>query len=227
MLLGGDPLAGMKEVLSGQRALSSIFNRTYTLSGLGIFPESAAGDCPVTRREHRVSHDYVVPQAAPPRRVIDLFDRTQWKGAAPNGLVIVSYEVPEPGDRQALSVWRRKIIDLLGVLAARGFLEVATGRMLSEQKEVRDLWRKSPLRFLIHRDITDEDSPSGEPSVCRISVIEPQEDRGPHLSYLFSLDRPSHVLVLPADFPEPGSRGRRLIDLREHIHLDLFLRRLD
>lgn len=227
MIPAGDPLAGMREILSGQRALSSIFNRIYTLHGLGIFPEGASGDCPVTRRDHRVSHNYVVPQAAPPRRVIDVFDRAQWMGAPPNGLVIIPYELPIPGDRQSLSVWRRKTIDLLGVLVARGFLDVATGRMLSEQKEIRDLWRKSPLRFLIHRDIADEDSPSGEPFVRRVSVIEPQEDRQHHLSYLFSLDRPSHILVLPASFPEPGGRGRRLIDLHEHIPLDLFLRRLD
>jgi len=220
-----DPLEGVKEILSGQRALASIFNRTYTLHDLGIFPEGASGDCPVTRREHRVSHGYVVPQAAPPRQVIDVFDRALWKGAPPNGLVIVSYPVPD--DRMALSAWRRKVTDLLGVLTARGFLEVATGRMLSEQKEVRGLWRKSPIRFLIHRDISEEDVPLGEPSVRRVSVIEPQEERAHHLSYLFSLERPSHVLVLPDDFPEPGDRGRRLVDLREHVPLDLFLRRLD
>jgi hypothetical protein len=172
-----------------------------------------------------MSHDYVVPHAAPPRRVVDVFNQASWKGTPPTGLVIVSYS--RPVDRQSLNAWRRKVIDLLGVLTARGFLEVATGQMLAEQKEVRELWRKSPLRFLIHRDIDEQDAPSGEPLVRRGSVIEPQEERKPPLSYLFSLDRPAHILVLPDDVLEPGDRGRRLVDLHEHMSLDLFLRRLD
>ncbi|HEX8441711.1 protein DpdF [Archangium sp.] len=225
MVQNGEALAEMKQVLSGQHTLASLFNRTYTLHELGIFPEGSAGDCPVTRRQHRVSHDYVIPQAAPPRRVANVFDRAQGKGTPPTGLFIVSY--PRPEDRQALSTWRRKVIDLLGVLAARGFLEVATGQLLAEQKEARELWRKSPLRFLIHRDIGEEDAPSGEPLVRRVSVIEPQEERKPSLSYLLSLERPAHILVLPNDVLEPNGRGRRLVDLLEHMSLDLFLRRLD
>ncbi|RKH18565.1 ATP-dependent DNA helicase RecQ [Corallococcus sp. CA047B] len=225
MMQDGDSLAEVMEVLSGQRTLSSIFNRTYTLHELGIFPEGASGDCPVTRQQDQVSHDYVVPHAAPLRRVADVFNRASWMSSLPTGLVIVSY--PRPVDRQALNAWRRKVIDLLGVLTARGFLEVATGQMLAEMKEVRELWLKSPLRFLIHRDINEQDTPSGEPLVRRVSVIEPEEERKPLLSYLFSLDRPAHILVLPDDVLEPGDRGRRIVELREHISLNLFLRRLD
>jgi len=225
MMQDGDPLAEIKELLSGRHSLSSIFYRTYTLHELGIFPEGASGDCPVTRQRNQISHDYVVPHSAPLRRVVDVFNQASWKGTPPTGLVIVSYS--RPVDRQSLNAWRRKVIDLLGVLTARGFLEVATGRMLAEQKEVRDLWRKAPLRFLIHRDINEQDEPSGEPLVRRGSVIEPHEERKEPLSYLLSLDRPAHILVLPDDVLEPGNRGRRLVDLHEHMSLDLFLRRLD
>jgi len=220
----GDPLADMREILSGRNALSDIFRRAYTIRELGIYPDGADGDCPVTRGAGQVSHAYPPPPVFPPRHVIQLLEPNAWRGPPLSPLTLVSYRPPE--GREGADKLRRALVDLLQVLVTRGFLEIATDEALRTRQEVRQLWKRSPARFVIDRAIHEEDGTPGEPRVARVSVVPPDGPRA-RLEHLFTLDRPVHVLVFPEDLPEPGGRGRKLTDLRPHTPLELFLNRLD
>lgn len=220
-----DDAKQMEDLLACKAPLSETFARTYTVSDIGVVPEIAGGGCPVSRRRGDGSHGYVTPPASPIQRVVDLVDRSV---ASPvvgkDEIQLVSY-VP-PGDAEEEARWRGMNVDLLGRLVTRGVVEVAVGASLAVHPEVRGLWRKSPIHFVIQRGLDEEDGPLGEPRTARVTVVDPSAATGRY-GHLLGVSRPFHMLIIPTTFPEGGGRGRPLVDLRPHLPLRALLSRLD
>jgi hypothetical protein len=163
------------------------------------------GGCPADRLIPERQPMYRVPLAVALRDVQEP-DVTAWRTNFPwldPGFVCVFYDESNPEttrDILRLLLWLVRECDLqeLGVQA---------GSPLAQMHEVRSLYRSSGRKMLVHRDLSQHSDEPYSP-LFRVSIIEAAD---PHaLEHMRALQRPNHIVLLPANTRDPENPDRRL-----------------
>jgi ATP-dependent DNA helicase RecQ len=116
----------------------------------------------------------------------------------------------------------RGILDLTRILIRFGIREIAvpsTWRSLDTwpyggQNPLRKIYTDAPERFVILRSVDDADDPHlGGPPLPRLSILDADSVTAPIPMHLLLLNRPLHIIFLPAGCPDHRHPHRRVGDV--------------
>jgi superfamily II DNA helicase RecQ len=213
-----------------RRPLNDIFREVYTVRDLNIQPPPFAGSCPVTRATKTVDFTQVPPEVRTlnrtritvARRFVDLLS----PGDDPAGRTWVSFRTAR--DRRVQDEARRSIREFLRYASVDGIPEMSVSASLVDPKTWADLSASSPYRFLARASISSEhDLVGGEMHLPRITILDLDDARPDRVAAVARMERPLHVIVLPADIPDLHRPDRRFFEVREHRTLEDVLGRLE
>jgi hypothetical protein len=165
------------------------------------------GGCPADRFNPERPHSYRVPLAVALADV-ERSDMTAWRALFPwldPSFVLVFHDDMQR-DRAA------GILKLLTwLVSACGVQEVATesGSRLAQMSEVRTLYRRSRRRILLHRELSQTSEEPYSP-LSRVSILETKDPSV--LEGVQMLQRPYHIVILPASTQDPENPQRLLVD---------------
>lgn len=226
----------LEELLCGKRRLSDILKEIYTipresLMGRSLEPVTACGGCLPCRAKGDTDNCgfYHAPEAEPVSGTIQEVTapllRTLAAAGCHPGFVPIS--CPPPESQTARKRWMdEQITTLLKPLVKAGVLEIAAPQAWLASTDVRQLYRSSPLGFLMLRPIEEEDSMIGELQVPRLSIMEPRQQATLLPEHLFRVRRPVHLVLIPENTPEASGSPRRFCDVSRHLKGQNLLRSL-
>ena len=105
---------------------------------------------------------------------------------------------------------------VLPILVEWGISEVALPNEWRLQRQCRELYRRSPHGFLIHRSVTDMDPDCDQIAVPRVSVYFPEEGV-PFDRNLLQIDRPAHIIFCDSQIRDPRRPQEHFFDRASHI----------
>ena len=185
--------ARMREVLASRRDLSRILRDVYRVPEVGIELGEGREGLPVR----------------PPGRLCDGLSDALRQVIPPRGqpLLIVTYTANRDWQREVLRAVARLVKLGIRELAVPDAWRVGSG-------PIQNLHRDAPERFVLVRGIaeTDPHGSSGWP-LPRVSVVEPAPTLAPISEHLVLLERPFHLLFVPAGTPDARHPGRKIGDV--------------
>jgi ATP-dependent DNA helicase RecQ len=201
----------LKALLTDHREVAATLAQLYRIASVRwpVQVIETCGGCPADRfsdDDHRI--DYRVPIAVPLHEIVS-YEMHAWTAHFPwlnPAFVMVFYE------DQPTQAAHAAITSFLNWLVGEcRFQEIATreNSALARTAAFRALYKKRTDRVLIHRN----NSPSEEPysPLPRISILE-----GPIASadlwQMRTLQRPFHIVLVPASTPDPDNDSRLLSD---------------
>jgi len=195
----------MKAMIEDGREVSETLAELYRIEN-SFWPVDvtrACGGCPVDRSVDSLFRQYHAPRAIPIARAIEpnysaWSERFPWLSARLT-YVFLEDDIESPSLQQS-------VMNLVGWLISDcGMREVATSAPSSLNTLVawRQLYRRSPDGIVLHRNIGDLDEEPYSP-LGRISVFE-RAPAGDVLERVGHLDRPFHIVFLPARTRDPSN----------------------
>jgi ATP-dependent DNA helicase RecQ len=196
----------MEDVLTSKRRLPDVLREVYRVPDAGI---------------HDVAlHPSEVEVPTPPKDLcrklsLSLENATR---TAINGLLILIYEANGVASYELL----RTQISLLKTLISHGVREIAVPAKWLERSHwdehrnpVPDLARQSIEGFIVVRDLAELDPWDRQPDVPRASLVMPDDMSVP--DFLYSINRPLHLLIMPETSPDPANPSRQIGDVRSNV----------
>jgi superfamily II DNA/RNA helicase len=203
-------LSLMRRLVGGKEEVADILAELYRI-GLPQWPvwvTRACGGCSQHRQGDALRH-YPAPIPIPLAEV-DRADFQAWERLFPwldPAFVYVFYD-------EAASTTNNAIVNLVRWLVGTcNVREVAVeaGSPVAHHAEWRQLYRQSPGKAVLHRDLLEFDSEPYTP-LARVTVV-PADIASDLFDSLRFLQRSHHLIFLPRNFPDPANSSRRLADV--------------
>jgi hypothetical protein len=202
-----DQLDTVRSLVEASREFGSAFADVYTLDmgGEEVRPEPVCGGCPGCRADGQDRTAYLPPEPVLPsgctfpvqRRL-----RSALRVADGEALAVVTYSWPVTSDRERRR-WHDLVLrELFPRLAGLGIREFAVSRRWRASALYAVLFRHAPEGYVSH-------APAGEPDggpgwrLPRLTLLDPSDPPPIIPGWAFRLDRPLHLLLVPADARDP------------------------
>jgi len=104
-------------------------------------------------------------------------------------------------------------------------VELSVPDGILSQKDWAQLTTRSPYRFLI-RASNKEERNSAHIPVSRLTILDDRDISPNEIERVMTIDRPRHIIVIPASARDPRAQNRRLVDMVRKISIDDLLVRL-
>jgi ATP-dependent DNA helicase RecQ len=196
----------MEDVLEKKRRLPDVLREVYRVPDAGIH------DVALYPSEVEVP---IAPKDLCRKLSLSLENATR---TATNGLLIVTYQVNGIAAYDLL----RTQISILKTLISHGVREIAVPVKWLERSHwdehrnpAPDLARQSIEGFIILRDLVEPDPWDRQPDVPRASLAMPDTTSVP--DFLYSLNRPLHLLIMPEDVPDPANSSRLIGAVKSNV----------
>lgn len=196
----------MEDLLKTKRRLPEVLREVYRVPAAGIYNVAAQPS--------------QVEVPAPPQDLCRNLGDSLQKAVrtAVNGLLILTYQVNGAATYELV----RSLISLIKVLASQGVREIAApeewlgrGRWDAHPNPLPDLSRQCMEGFFVLRNLAEQDPWGLQLGLPRASLVMP--DSGPVPNFLYSLQRPLHLLILPEHSPDPANASRLIVDVRTNV----------
>ena len=197
----------VNDVLQGREKISEVLASAYRLNSDDFFvePVPVCGGCPGCRCESfeskssfRLPHPDAISQTE--TRVSDELFR-----ALPELDDFVLISCPVLKSRSDWRKFKQQLKPILARLVQWGVTEVAATSKIAEMPEIRQLYKHSSNRFILHRDLAQTDAndrfDESAPRVPAITLHLPEESEAVSIETI-NLDRPLHLLFAWEDTPD-------------------------
>lgn len=208
----------MNALLNQGTEVGATLARLYR-STLPRWPVSVAevcGGCAADRYASGAERSYHMPYAIP-LFCVEAADFNAWRSTIPwvdPQFAHIFFDAELPGSGEAILQLLRW---LTSACALQEISTSATSRLATTQS-FRQLYRRSPTGVLVHRDTSEADQEPYSP-LARASILETEDPA--EYERVRSLQRPYHVVVLPARMPDPANPTRLLAETAQNaIRLD-------
>jgi superfamily II DNA/RNA helicase len=221
---GWNKFAVMERLLSGNREIASALSDAYTLRGCGTCVDlvSVCGGCPVCRATGHRQFSFVLPEPDAITSVQCEIDASiQHILGTGKSLLFVACPRSENG-----RMFRKKLFQfLLPALVRCGVREISAPAELQKDTNCRTLYRHSPNRFILHRDLGDRDKFRADLFLPRVTLfLTDSKDSLPE--EIINIERPLHVVFAWDDIPDRARPDSRFFDRSVHTTFNGLLGRL-
>jgi hypothetical protein len=202
-----DQLDAVRELVESIPEFGGAFADVYRLDMAGeeVRPEPVCGGCPGCRADGHDRTAYLPPEPVLPAGLafpVHIRLRSALRVADGEAFAVVTYSGPGLSDRERRR-WRDFVLrELFPRLAGFGIREFAVSRTWRTSALYAGLFRYAPEAYVIH-------SPGGEPDggpawrLPRLTLLDPADPPPVIPGWAFRLDRPLHVLLVPANARDP------------------------
>lgn len=201
-------------VFRGHLEIADVLAASYSVNrdGVAVKPLKVCGGCPRCRSSDTMNRECRPPHCDPGYfPFVQMHERLErLMKLSSNNTLLVSCE----GDLQKVERQMQRIV--LPALVESGIVEVALPPEWELQRNCRELFRKSPHGFIIHRSPDDMDRRRDQIAVPRVTVYFPEEN-SPFNGQLLQIDRPIHIIFCRSDVTAPQRPHTRFFDLAQHI----------
>ena len=198
----------MTDLLGGERELVDILQEVYCVpeANVNFVPDKAENIEPVVSSgiEHEVSSQL--------KGVLDNVN---------NGCLFVTYPVNKSEKSQLGRLW----VEFLKILARHGICEFSLPcdwrdreKWFGRPNPLGDLHRSSVRRFVVVRDIKEDEQFSQKMPLPRVSFITPDFDNLEIIiGDLRALNRPHHIIMLPEGCQDPHNPQRTIEETYKNV----------
>lgn len=222
---GWDKISAMDELLRGDREISEVLTKEYTLRGADVHvdPVPVCGGCCVCRVKARDRFSFVLPEPDSIRCVDTAVDPAMQRILA-NTTTLTLVSCPRPDSHRE---FRRQLFRfVMPALVRMGIREIAGPPELRNDKYCRELYRHSANRFLIHSDLRDTEKRRAECGCPRVTLfLNDAQDSIPQ--ELINVDSPLHIIFAWDDIRDRVRPDARFFDRSVHTNFHALLRRLN
>ena len=217
----------VRALLNGQREMMDVLAKTYDLPKSGVHPTKVCGGCSWCRLEKDAQRQCLPPTALPGANPLVVVKEPlgELMAFCQNNLLLVSCP---PNLKEIERQIQRHVLPRLVTL---GISEIAVPAHWQQLRSIRELYQKSPQRFVIHRAVTDSSHGDQQIKVPRATIFLPDDDRPFDIS-LMNIVRPLHIIFASATVKDPRQRKESLkppdnfFERASHISYENFLGRL-
>jgi ATP-dependent DNA helicase RecQ len=208
--------ADVCDVLDGKREIAEVLARAYSVhsDGIHVSPMKLCGGCSQCRTSDDMNRECRPPKCQPgsaPSLTVDPRLQSLMQHRQDNFLLVSC-----DGDLKV--VGRQLQRTVLPSLVELGISEVALPDGWLSQRSCKDLYRKSPNRFLIHRSISDMDIRQDQIKVPRVTVFFPEgKEDAPFPVEFLQIDRPLHIIFCSSQVGDPRRPSERYFDRAMHV----------
>lgn len=207
----------VKDVLYGRRKISDVLASAYRLNSDDFFvePVTVCGGCPGCRAESaetkssfRLPHPDAISQ-------IETHVSEELFRALPEVTDFVLVSCPILSSRGDWRRFKQQLKPMLARLVQWGVTEIAATSNLSKLADVRQLYKHSRNRFVLHRNLVEtvanDRFDESAPRVPAITLHLPDETEAVSIETI-NLDRPLHLLFAWEDTPDHERPNSSLFD---------------
>jgi len=193
--------AELRALLNGRREMMDVLAKTYEVPTFGVHPVKVCGGCSCCRFDDDAPRQCLPPTAVSGTNPLVIVKEPlrELMSLSQNNLLLVAC----PPDLKEIDRQLQRLV--LPRLVTLGISEIALPAHWQQQRAIRDLYLKSPQRFVIHCPMTDC-TPAGQQLwVPRVTVFLPDDGRPFDLG-LLHIARPLHIIFASATVKDPRRR---------------------